>query len=79
MSNVAPDLDVPVLANIALPLLIARVKRGEAEALAMEALERVGVGECAQQSWGSLADWERRLSRLLRGSFVVRGCCSSMT
>jgi predicted ABC-type transport system involved in lysophospholipase L1 biosynthesis ATPase subunit len=56
--------------SIALPLSIASGSRRQARVLAVEALERVGAGECAGQSWGSLADWERALVSLAHG--VVR-------
>lgn len=61
-----PDLDVPMLANVALPLFAAYGKR-EAYARALAALERVGAQECTEQFWGSLADWERALVALAQG------------
>lgn len=61
-----PDLDVPMRANVALPLFAACGKR-EAYARATDALERVGVAECAEQFWGSLADWERALVAVAQG------------
>jgi predicted ABC-type transport system involved in lysophospholipase L1 biosynthesis ATPase subunit len=61
-----PDLDVPMLANVALPLF-APYGKSEAYARARSALERVGAGECAEQSWGSLADWERALVAVAQG------------
>jgi putative ABC transport system ATP-binding protein len=61
-----PDLDVPMLANVALPLFATYGKR-ESYARAMAALERVGASECAEQFWGSLADWERALLALAQG------------
>ncbi len=61
-----PDLDVPMLASIALPLFAACGKR-EAYARALAALERVGAQECAEQFWGSLADWERALVAIAQG------------
>jgi predicted ABC-type transport system involved in lysophospholipase L1 biosynthesis ATPase subunit len=66
----APELDVPMLENIALPLSIASGRRREARVRAMAALERVGAAECAGQLWGSLADWERALVALAHG--IVR-------
>jgi predicted ABC-type transport system involved in lysophospholipase L1 biosynthesis ATPase subunit len=66
----APELDVPMVESIALPLSIAGSRR-EARLRAVEALERVGAGECAGQLWGSLADWERALVSLAHG--IVRG------
>jgi ABC-type methionine transport system ATPase subunit len=65
-----PELDVPVLENIALPLSIASGTTREAQTRAMAALERVGVRECADQLWESLADWERALVALAHG--IVR-------
>jgi predicted ABC-type transport system involved in lysophospholipase L1 biosynthesis ATPase subunit len=61
-----PDLDMPMLTNVALPLFAAYGKR-EAYDRARVALERVGAGECAEQSWGSLADWERALVAVAQG------------
>ncbi len=62
----APDLDVPMLANVALPLFAAYGKR-DAYARARTALARVGARECEEQSWGSLADWERALVAVAQG------------
>ena len=64
-----PDLDVPMLANVALPLFAAYGKR-EAYARARVALERVGAEQCAEQFWASLADWERALVAVAQG--IVR-------
>jgi predicted ABC-type transport system involved in lysophospholipase L1 biosynthesis ATPase subunit len=61
-----PDLDLPMLANVALPLFAAYGKR-EAYARATAALQRVGAEECAEQFWGSLADWERALVAVAQG------------
>ena len=61
-----PDLDMPMLANVALPLFATYGKR-EAYARARIALERVGAEECAEQFWGSLADWERALVAVAQG------------
>jgi predicted ABC-type transport system involved in lysophospholipase L1 biosynthesis ATPase subunit len=65
----APDLDVPMLTSVALPLLATTSKR-EAYFRAAGALERVGAHECAEQFWESLADWERALVALAHG--IVR-------
>jgi ABC-type lipoprotein export system ATPase subunit len=62
-----PELDVPVLENVALPLSIASGKPQEARARAMAALEQVGARDCAQQLWTSLADWEQALVALAHG------------
>jgi predicted ABC-type transport system involved in lysophospholipase L1 biosynthesis ATPase subunit len=61
-----PDLDLPMLANVALPLFATHGK-SEAYARATAALQRVGARECAGQFWGSLADWERALVAVARG------------
>jgi predicted ABC-type transport system involved in lysophospholipase L1 biosynthesis ATPase subunit len=66
VGHTAPDLDLPMLASVALPLLGSCGKR-EAYVRAMYALERVGAEECAEQFWGSLADWERALVALAQG------------
>jgi predicted ABC-type transport system involved in lysophospholipase L1 biosynthesis ATPase subunit len=66
VGSTVPDLDVPVLAGVALPLFAAYGKR-ESYARAMAALQRVGASECAEQFWGSLADWERALVALAQG------------
>ena len=63
---VVPDLDMPMLTNVALPLFATHGK-SEAYARATGALERVGAQECAQQFWGSLADWERALVAIAQG------------
>jgi predicted ABC-type transport system involved in lysophospholipase L1 biosynthesis ATPase subunit len=61
-----PDLDMPMLANVALPLFATCGKR-EAYKRARAALERVGAQECAEQFWESLADWERALVAIAQG------------
>lgn len=66
VGQAVPDLDVPMLANVALPLFAAYGKR-EAYTRARAALQRVGASECAEQSWGSLADWERALVAVAQG------------
>jgi ABC-type cobalamin/Fe3+-siderophores transport system ATPase subunit len=66
LGSSVPNLDIPMLSSVALPLLGAYGKR-EAYARAMAALERVGASECAEQFWGSLADWERALVALAQG------------
>jgi predicted ABC-type transport system involved in lysophospholipase L1 biosynthesis ATPase subunit len=66
VGSAVPDLDVPMLANVALPLFAAYGKR-EAYARARTSLERVGARECAEQFWGSLADWERALVAVAQG------------
>ncbi len=63
---VAPGADVPMLAHVETPLSVVGGKR-EARQGALAALERVGASECAEQRWGSLADWERALAALAQG------------
>lgn len=65
-ASAVPDLDVPMLSYVALPLFAACGKR-EAYRRATAALERVGAPECAEQFWGSLADWERALVAIAQG------------
>jgi ABC-type cobalamin/Fe3+-siderophores transport system ATPase subunit len=61
-----PDLDVPVLEGIALPLTGAHSGR-RARELAGRALEEVGVGECAQRRWSDLSDGERARVAIAQG------------
>jgi lipoprotein-releasing system ATP-binding protein len=61
-----PQLDIPVLTGIALPLLSAHGRRG-AYARAKQALVDLDASECARQHWGALADWERALVALAGG------------
>ncbi len=63
---VAPGADVPMLAHVETPLIVVGGKR-EARQGALAALERVGASGCAEQRWGSLADWERALVALAQG------------
>ncbi|HUB36699.1 MAG TPA: ABC transporter ATP-binding protein [Solirubrobacteraceae bacterium] len=65
----APALDVPVLTGVALPLLATHGRRA-AYGRAQDALAQVGAGDCAEQRWSELADWERALVALAHG--VVR-------
>ncbi len=64
-----PDIDLPVLAHVAVPLL-ATYSRREAYERARIALERVGAEECADQPWMSLADSERALAAIAQS--IVR-------
>lgn len=66
VERAAPQLDVPVLTGVALPLL-DRLGRREAYAQAERALADVGAGECAGQHWAELADSERALVALAQG------------
>jgi ABC-type lipoprotein export system ATPase subunit len=57
-----------VLDYVGLPLAIGRRRRRRAvEALAMQALERVGAADCAHQRWEELSNWERVLVGFARG------------
>jgi len=69
VESAAPQLDVPVLTSVALPLLDAHGRRS-AYAHAKQALAHVGASECARQRWSELADWERALVALAHG--IVR-------
>jgi ABC-type lipoprotein export system ATPase subunit len=60
------ELDLPVIARVALPLL-TRFSDREAYARARATLRRVGADEYADQSWSSLADSERALAALAQG------------
>ncbi len=64
--------DFEVLDFVGLPLAMGR-GRGmrEADDLAMAALERVGVSDCARKRWDELSNWERVLVAFARG-FVGR-------
>ncbi len=64
-----PKSDLRIVDYVALPRLAERGRR-RAYALAAEALERVGMSECAGQHWGSLSDGERSLVAIAHG--VVR-------
>jgi ABC-type lipoprotein export system ATPase subunit len=64
-----PKSDLEMLDYVALPRLAERGRR-QAYALAREALERVGMAECAGQRWGSLSDGERSLVSIAHG--IVR-------
>jgi predicted ABC-type transport system involved in lysophospholipase L1 biosynthesis ATPase subunit len=57
-----------VLDDLALPLVMGRGHgRREAQHLAMEALERVGIPECAGRRWDDLSNWERLMLGFARG------------
>jgi ABC-type cobalamin/Fe3+-siderophores transport system ATPase subunit len=53
-----PDVDVPVVEGVALPLRGMHGRR-EARVRAERALEEVGAGECAQRRWSELTDRDR--------------------
>jgi lipoprotein-releasing system ATP-binding protein len=67
VANVAPELDVPVLDHVAIPLKVAFGTR-RAYGRARDALARVGAGDCVEQRWGSLSDSERALVALARAT-----------
>jgi ABC-type lipoprotein export system ATPase subunit len=64
-----PDIDLPVLVHVAIPLF-ASLSKKEAYERARVALKRVGAQECADQPWRSLADSERALAALAQA--IVR-------
>jgi ABC-type lipoprotein export system ATPase subunit len=66
---VGPDIDLPVLAHVAVPLLATHSK-SDAYEQARAVLKRVGADECADQPWMSLADSERALAALAQA--IVR-------
>jgi ABC-type lipoprotein export system ATPase subunit len=61
-----PRSDLRMLDYVALPLLPSHGHRS-AYSQARETLARVGVAECAQQTWKSLSDGERALVGIARG------------
>lgn len=66
VSRTPPDLDVPVMTLVALPLF-APLGREEAYVQAKKTLKQIGAERCAEQHWESLADWERALVALGQG------------
>lgn len=69
VTNAAPELDVPVLEHVAIPLKVVLGTR-TAYSQARDALARVGAGDCVEQRWASLSDAERALVALARA--IVR-------
>jgi ABC-type lipoprotein export system ATPase subunit len=69
MRRAGPQVELPMLDYVALPLL-AMHKQSEAYARARDAMARVNVSECAGQTWASLSDGERALLAIARG--IVR-------
>jgi putative ABC transport system ATP-binding protein len=67
VANVVPELDLPVLDHVAIPLKVAFGTR-RAYGRARDALGRVGAGDCVEQRWGSLSDSERALVALARAT-----------
>lgn len=66
LSNDRPGVDLVARELVALPLL-RDCSRRDAYAQADDALQRVGLTQCAAQRWDSLADSERALLILARG------------
>jgi ABC-type lipoprotein export system ATPase subunit len=66
---IGPDIDLPVLTHVAVPLLTDLSKK-KAYERARITLERVGADECADQPWRSLADSERARAALAQA--IVR-------
>jgi ABC-type cobalamin/Fe3+-siderophores transport system ATPase subunit len=59
--RVRPDIDLPVIDTVMLPLQVANLDTHTARTQAITALQRVGATHCADQHWDSLADWEQTL------------------
>jgi putative ABC transport system ATP-binding protein len=64
-----PGMELPMADYVALPLLVnrRRADRRAARRLAVSALERVGIGGCAERCWDALSDWERALAEIAQG------------
>ncbi len=63
--RLGPGLGVQMLDYVALRLALGgRAHRRAVRAVALRALERVGVEHCAERRWGELSDWERVLVEL---------------
>jgi predicted ABC-type transport system involved in lysophospholipase L1 biosynthesis ATPase subunit len=62
-----PKLKLDVVQFVGLPLALHGGKRGEAERVAAQALERVGATRCLGRRWGELSNWQRVLAGLARG------------
>jgi predicted ABC-type transport system involved in lysophospholipase L1 biosynthesis ATPase subunit len=61
-----------VLKYVRSPLLLGRkIRKSDADDRAMDALERVGLADCAASTWDRLTNWQRVLVAFARG-FVVR-------
>jgi ABC-type cobalamin/Fe3+-siderophores transport system ATPase subunit len=63
---IGPELDLPVISHVAVPLL-AVLSEQVAYERATATLRRVGAEDCADQRWSSLADSERVLATLAQG------------
>ena len=60
--RLGPGLGVRMLDYVAMRLAIGgRSRRREVPSRAMEALEAMGAGHCAERYWEELSDWERAL------------------
>lgn len=62
-----PKLKLDIAKFVGLPLALHGGRRGEAEQLAAQAIERVGAGPCLGRRWGELSNWQRVLVGLARG------------
>jgi predicted ABC-type transport system involved in lysophospholipase L1 biosynthesis ATPase subunit len=65
VTSTMPELDVPVLEHVAIPLKVA-LGTHVANGRARDVLERVGAGDCVEQRWASLSDAERALVAIAR-------------
>jgi putative ABC transport system ATP-binding protein len=61
-----PGTKLEVRDAVGLPLMLGRGQRA-ARLLAVRALERVGISDCAKQRWGDLSNCEAVLAGLARG------------
>ncbi|HEX5341739.1 MAG TPA: lipoprotein-releasing ABC transporter ATP-binding protein LolD [Duganella sp.] len=62
------------LANVAMPLMIRRVKRGEAESAALQILKRVNLGKRVSHVPGELSGGERQRVALARALVTQPAC-----
>ncbi len=63
-----PGLRMEIRDFVGLPLAIGRRRgRGKVRRQAMDALDQVGVADCARQRWTELSNWERVMVGLARG------------
>ncbi len=66
--RLGPGLGVRMLDYVAMRLAIGgRNRRREVRSRALEALERVRAGHCAERHWEELSDWERALVEIAQG------------
>ncbi|MGA2455753.1 MAG: ATP-binding cassette domain-containing protein [Solirubrobacteraceae bacterium] len=67
ISREAAD-DFDVLDSVGLPLAMGRGQgMREVDELALEALKRVGISDCARKRWEELSNWERVMVAFARG------------